>query len=171
MAPAPLYEAKVTVWCGITSIFVLGPYFFKEVTLHLSKHAPSQVLSMQQCCIYWFQNCSSKMSSITLYGCKMVLLQAQHVFGKFYNSTLIRVISLTLLFPRQYNPQPYSEGFLALSKIQGVHIKSMIFVRIERCHKMWNYIDSFCNVTFFIVANCPLQQCITVCKGGQVENL
>lgn len=32
VAPVPLHEAKVTVWCGIASTFVLGPYFFEEVT-------------------------------------------------------------------------------------------------------------------------------------------
>ena len=29
----PLYDAKVTVWCGITSTFILGPYFFEETTV------------------------------------------------------------------------------------------------------------------------------------------
>lgn len=29
---SPLHEAKVTVWCGITGSFVIGPYFFEEVT-------------------------------------------------------------------------------------------------------------------------------------------
>ena len=28
----PLHDEKVTVWCGITSMFFLGPYFFEEVT-------------------------------------------------------------------------------------------------------------------------------------------
>lgn len=32
VAPVPLHDAKVTVWCGISSTFVLGPYFFEEVT-------------------------------------------------------------------------------------------------------------------------------------------
>ena len=29
---SPLYDVKVTVWCGITITFILGPYFFEEVT-------------------------------------------------------------------------------------------------------------------------------------------
>lgn len=28
----PLHPAKVTVWCGFTATFVIGPYFFEEVT-------------------------------------------------------------------------------------------------------------------------------------------
>ena len=31
LAP-PLHDEKVSVWCGITCTFILGPYFFKEVT-------------------------------------------------------------------------------------------------------------------------------------------
>ena len=27
-----LHDEKVTVWCGITSTFILAPYFFEEVT-------------------------------------------------------------------------------------------------------------------------------------------
>ena len=30
---SPLHYKKVTVWCGITSSFILGPYFFEEVTV------------------------------------------------------------------------------------------------------------------------------------------
>ena len=29
---SPLYDEKVTVWCGITNTFILGLYFFKRVT-------------------------------------------------------------------------------------------------------------------------------------------
>ncbi|GFU35794.1 uncharacterized protein TNCV_1083571 [Trichonephila clavipes] len=32
VAPVPLFDAKVTVWCGITATFVLGPFFFEETT-------------------------------------------------------------------------------------------------------------------------------------------
>lgn len=32
VAPVPLYDAKVTVWCGIAGTIVLGPYFFEEAT-------------------------------------------------------------------------------------------------------------------------------------------
>jgi hypothetical protein len=28
--PVPLHSAKVTVWCGFTASFILGPYFFEE---------------------------------------------------------------------------------------------------------------------------------------------
>ncbi|GBN77041.1 hypothetical protein AVEN_208727-1, partial [Araneus ventricosus] len=28
--PVPLYPAKVTVWCGFTASFIIGPYFFEE---------------------------------------------------------------------------------------------------------------------------------------------
>lgn len=30
--PLPLHSPKVTVWCGFTAEFVVGPYFFEEVT-------------------------------------------------------------------------------------------------------------------------------------------
>ena len=29
---SPLHDEKMTVWCGITSTFLLGPYFFQEAT-------------------------------------------------------------------------------------------------------------------------------------------
>ena len=29
---SPLHDEKVTMWCIITSTFILGPYFFEEVT-------------------------------------------------------------------------------------------------------------------------------------------
>ena len=32
VAPVPLFDAKVTVWCGITATFVLSPFFFEETT-------------------------------------------------------------------------------------------------------------------------------------------
>lgn len=32
VAPVPLFDAKVTAWCGITATFVLGPFFFEETT-------------------------------------------------------------------------------------------------------------------------------------------
>lgn len=32
VAPMPLHKAKVTVYCGIASTFVLGSYFFEQVT-------------------------------------------------------------------------------------------------------------------------------------------
>ena len=32
VAPVPLFDAKVTVWCDITATFVLGPFFFEETT-------------------------------------------------------------------------------------------------------------------------------------------
>ena len=32
MFTSPLQDEKVTVWCGITRTFILGPYFFEEVT-------------------------------------------------------------------------------------------------------------------------------------------
>lgn len=28
--PVPLHPAKVTVWCGFTASFIIGPYFFEE---------------------------------------------------------------------------------------------------------------------------------------------
>ncbi|GBM66465.1 hypothetical protein AVEN_146293-1 [Araneus ventricosus] len=28
--PVPLHPAKVTVWCGVTESFIIGPYFFEE---------------------------------------------------------------------------------------------------------------------------------------------
>ena len=28
----PLHPPKVTVWCGFTATFVIGPYFFEKVT-------------------------------------------------------------------------------------------------------------------------------------------
>ena len=33
VAPVPLFDAKVTVWCGISGTILLGPYFFEEATL------------------------------------------------------------------------------------------------------------------------------------------
>jgi hypothetical protein len=30
--PVPLHDQKVTVWCGFTSSFILGPYFYEELT-------------------------------------------------------------------------------------------------------------------------------------------
>jgi hypothetical protein len=30
----PLHDEKVTVWCGLTSEFILGPYFFEDVDCH-----------------------------------------------------------------------------------------------------------------------------------------
>lgn len=32
MTQTPLHEAKLTVWCGIANIFVLGLYSFERVT-------------------------------------------------------------------------------------------------------------------------------------------
>ena len=32
MATVSLFDAKVTVWYGITATFVLGPFFFEETT-------------------------------------------------------------------------------------------------------------------------------------------
>ncbi|KFM61629.1 hypothetical protein X975_19447, partial [Stegodyphus mimosarum] len=32
VSPAPLHKAKVTVWYGIASTFILGPHFFEEAT-------------------------------------------------------------------------------------------------------------------------------------------
>ena len=32
VAPVPIFDAKWTVWCGVTATFVLGPFFFDEMT-------------------------------------------------------------------------------------------------------------------------------------------
>ena len=32
LSASPLHDEKVTVWCGITSRFILGTYFLEEVT-------------------------------------------------------------------------------------------------------------------------------------------
>ncbi|GBM09990.1 hypothetical protein AVEN_23983-1 [Araneus ventricosus] len=28
----PLHSEKVTIWCGFTATFIIGPYFFEEIT-------------------------------------------------------------------------------------------------------------------------------------------
>ena len=28
--PIPIHPTKVTVWCGFTALFIMGPYFFEE---------------------------------------------------------------------------------------------------------------------------------------------
>ncbi|GBN31554.1 hypothetical protein AVEN_252175-1 [Araneus ventricosus] len=37
-----LYPDKVTVWCGFTATFSVGPYFFEEITANGIKPLPSQ---------------------------------------------------------------------------------------------------------------------------------
>ncbi|GBM51964.1 hypothetical protein AVEN_194259-1 [Araneus ventricosus] len=31
MQPSPLHSQKVTVWCGFTATFIVGPFFFEEI--------------------------------------------------------------------------------------------------------------------------------------------
>ncbi|GBL82323.1 hypothetical protein AVEN_252486-1 [Araneus ventricosus] len=31
MQPLPLHSQKVTVWCGFTAAFIVGPFFFEEI--------------------------------------------------------------------------------------------------------------------------------------------
>lgn len=149
-----LLESKVPVWCSIANAFVLGPYFFVRSFPQVWKLAPSQVLGIQQCCrVTQFQNCSSKMSSLTLHGCKVVFLHmSSHLFDKCCNSILMIESSLVSLQFRGH-PRPHTNEFLirGLSVIKCVDIKSNKFGRVERCHKMWSYTDSFCDVTFGIV--------------------
>ena len=44
VSPVPLQDYKVTMWHGIAIIFVLGPYFFEEITTIGVKHAVSEVI-------------------------------------------------------------------------------------------------------------------------------
>lgn len=77
LAQTPLQETKLILWCGIGSILVRNLVVLGRTgQLHRYEYVVhSQVVPIQACFrISQFQKCSSGMSLMTLYGCKIVLL-------------------------------------------------------------------------------------------------
>ena len=75
VAPVPLFDTKVTAFCGITATFVLGPFFFEETTptdLATCSVAGSRYAAMLKNYIQPELRMRNALNDI--FGCKMVHL-------------------------------------------------------------------------------------------------
>ena len=72
---SPLHDEKVTMWCGISSTFILSPYFFEEVTDgNLQTCTVTSAYYEDMLTHVPFLNYNGKILYLKMCGCKMALL-------------------------------------------------------------------------------------------------
>lgn len=88
----PLHSAKVTVWCGITSFGILGPYFFEEHTVTVTVTSERYVEEMLNNFLPTELLRLGVHDKDLWYPNKMVLPAIQHVFYWLFLDKCFRIV-------------------------------------------------------------------------------
>lgn len=146
------------MWCCIASIFVLGPYFFEQVTSKGMKTC--FIISVRYTTIlqnYQIRELHQRNVVIVIAWMQdgvpsHVATRVRQVLEQHFGDTVISWNFEVTWQPWSLILLEWISGF-GVSEIKEIHLKCKWLIRTERCHKTGSYIDCSYHLTFVIIVN------------------